>query len=70
VVPAVVDVGIRGAREVITRIGADDVMAFVDAGGLGEGEYMLAVHANPPERVGVTHIEPSTVQVRISSVKN
>jgi YbbR domain-containing protein len=70
VVPAVVDVGIRGAREVITRIGGDDVMAFIDAGGLGEGEYMLAVHANPPERAGVTRVEPSTVQVRISSVKN
>jgi YbbR domain-containing protein len=70
VVPAVVDVGIRGAREVITRIGADDVMAFIDAGGLGEGEYMLAVHADPPERAGVTRVEPSTVQVRISSAKN
>jgi YbbR domain-containing protein len=70
VVPAVVDVGVRGAREVITRIGGDDVMAFIDAGGLGEGEYMLAVHADPPERVGVTRVEPSAVQVRISSVKN
>ena len=69
-VPAIVDVGIRGTRDVISRIGADDVSAYVDAAGLGEGEYMLPVHAETGERAGVTRVEPSTVQVRISSVKN
>ena len=69
-VPAIVDVGIRGTREVINRVGADDVSAYVDAAGLGEGEYMLPVHADTGERAGVTRVEPSTVQVRISSVKD
>jgi len=69
-VPAIVDVGIRGTRDVISRIGADDVSAYVDAAGLGDGEYMLPVHADTGERAGVTRVEPSTVQVRISSVKN
>ncbi len=68
--PAVVDVGVRGSRDVVARIGADDVSAYVDASGLGEGEYMLAVHADPPDRAGVTRVDPPTVQVRISSVKN
>ena len=69
-VPAVVDVGVRGSRDVINRIDAEDVTAYVDVSGLGEGEYMLAVHADAPERAGVTRVEPSTVQVRISSAKN
>jgi len=69
-VPAVVDVGVRGSRDSINKIDAEDVAAYVDVNGLGEGEYMLAVHADTPERAGVTRVEPSTVQVRISSVKN
>lgn len=68
--PAVVDVGVRGSRDIINRIDAEDVTAYIDVNGLGVGEYMLAVHADAPERAGVTHVEPSTVQVRITSVKN
>jgi len=69
-VPAVVDVGVRGSRDIINRIDPENVAAYVDVDGLGEGEYRLAVHADTPERAGVTRVEPSTVQVRISSVKN
>jgi YbbR domain-containing protein len=69
-VPAVVDVGVRGSRDIINRIDAEDVSAYVDVSGLGEGEYMLAVHADTPERAGVLRVDPSTVQVRITSVKN
>ena len=69
-VPAIADVSVRGGRDVVSRISGDDVSAYVDVSGLGEGEYMLAVHADPPDRVGVTRFEPSTVQVRISSAKN
>ena len=68
--PVVVDVGVRGSRDVINRLGDDDVTAYVDVSGLGEGEYPLAVHADAPERAGITRVEPSMVQVRISSVKN
>jgi YbbR domain-containing protein len=69
-VPAVVDVGVRGTRESINRLAADEISAYVDVSGLGEGEYMLAVHADSADRAGVTRVEPSTVQVRITSVKN
>jgi YbbR domain-containing protein len=69
-IPAVVDVGLRGSRETLGHMTADDVMAYVDATGLGAGEYELAVHADASNRVGVTHIEPAMVQVRISSAKN
>jgi len=69
-VPAIVDIGVRGSRDVIARVGAEDLDAYVDVNGLGEGEYMLAVHADTPERAGITRVEPSTVQVRITSGKN
>jgi YbbR domain-containing protein len=68
--PAVADVSLRGSHDVITKIDTDGVTAYVDVTGLGEGEYELAVHADAPERVGITRVEPTTVQVRISSVKN
>jgi YbbR domain-containing protein len=69
-VPPVVDVGLRGSRDTIDRIDAEDVAAYVDVGGLGAGDYVLTVHADAVNRVGVTRIEPVTLQVRISSVKN
>ena len=69
-VPAVVDAGIRGSRDIINKVGGDDFAASVDVSGLGEGEYTLPVRVDTSERAGVTHVEPSTVQVRITSVKN
>ena len=69
-VPAVVDVALRGSRDVIGRIDAEDVTAYVDVSGLGEGEYELTVKADATERAGITRVEPATVQVRITSVKN
>jgi len=68
--PAVVDVGVRGGDDIIDKLGAEDVAAYVDAAGLGAGEYVLTVHADTSERAGITRIEPSTVQVRIVSAKN
>ena len=70
VVPPVVDVGLRGSRETLAGLGADDVTMYVDIGGLGAGEYPMPVHADASSRAGITHIEPATVQVRIHSAKN
>jgi YbbR domain-containing protein len=63
----VTDVGVRASREALTRLEADHVVAYVDVAGLGPGLYSLSVHADSPPDVGITRIEPSTVQVRISS---
>lgn len=70
VMPTVVDVGLRGSREIINRIDADDVHPYVDLKDLGEGEYTLVVHADTPDHAGVTRVDPAMVQVRITSVKN
>jgi YbbR domain-containing protein len=67
--PPVVDVTIRGSREALARVAADDVVAFVDLAGLGAGDYNLTAHADASEEAGVVRVEPSSVKVRITSVK-
>jgi YbbR domain-containing protein len=68
-VPSAVGVTLRGSREALARVEADDIVAYVDLAGLGPGQYSLTVHADSSPEAGVTRIEPSSVQVRISSGK-
>jgi len=68
-IPSVVGLTLRGSREALARVEADDIVAYVDLGGLGPGQYSLTVHADSSPDAGVTRIEPSSVQVRISSGK-
>jgi YbbR domain-containing protein len=67
--PTAVAVSVRGSREVMARIGADEVSAYVDLAGLGAGQYQLTVHADAASDAGVMHIEPPTVQVLIAGAK-
>ena len=64
--PPVVGIMVRGSRETLSRVGADEIDAYVDVGGLGAGQYVLNVHADAGREAGVTRIEPSLVQVRIT----
>lgn len=64
--PTGVDVMLRGSRDALGRFEADELVAFVDLTGLGAGEYQLSVKADAARNVGVTRIEPATVQVRIT----
>ena len=68
-VPAIVDVSVRGSREALSRVDADDIKAYIDLAGLGAGQYSLTVHADSSPDAGVTRIEPSSVQVWIVSGK-
>ena len=68
-IPSAVGLTLRGSREALARVEADDIVAYVDLGGLGPGQYSLTVHADSSPDAGVTRIEPSSVQVRISSAK-
>jgi len=70
VTPTVVDIGLRGSRDIINKIDPESVHPYVDLSDLGEGEYTLVVHADTPDHAGVTHVDPAMVQVRVSSVKN
>jgi YbbR domain-containing protein len=68
-VPSAVDLTLRGNRDALGRVVADDLTAFIDLVGLGPGQYALTVHADSSRDAGVTHVTPEQVQVRISSGK-
>jgi YbbR domain-containing protein len=68
--PTAVDLTLRGHREALNRVDADEIVAFVDLAGLGPGQYSLTVHADSSPEVGLTRVEPASVQVRITSGKN
>jgi hypothetical protein len=69
-VPSVVTVSLRGSREGLARIGADDVQVYVDVAGLGAGQYVLTVRADASREAGVTQIDPATIHVRIARGRN
>jgi YbbR domain-containing protein len=64
--PAVTNVTVRGNREAMGGLAADDVTVYVDCGGLGLGSYSLTLHADASDDIGVVHFDPQTVQVQIS----
>jgi YbbR domain-containing protein len=68
--PAVVSIGLRGSREGLNGIDVDDVAAYVDLAGLGAGSYTLTVRADVSREAGVVRIEPATIHVRLSGVKD
>jgi YbbR domain-containing protein len=68
-VPAAVELTVRGNRDALNRVDPDDIAAFVDLAGLGPGQYSLTVHAGSSPEVGITRVEPASVQVRITSGK-
>jgi YbbR domain-containing protein len=68
--PSTAAVNVRGNRDTLERLGADDLSVYVDLAGLGAGEYTLRLRADAPHDVGVTRFEPPTVQVRITSARN
>jgi YbbR domain-containing protein len=68
-VPPAVDLTLRGNRDALDRVAADDLAAFIDLAGLGPGQYSLTVHADSSRDAGVTRVSPESVQVRITSGK-
>ena len=69
-VPAVVELTLRGNRDALNHVDADDIVAFIDLAGLGPGQYSLTVHADSSIDAGITRIEPASVEVRITSGKH
>ncbi len=67
--PAAVELTLRGNRDALGRVAADDLTAFIDLAGLGPGQYSLTVHADSSRDAGVTRVNPDAVQVRITSGK-
>jgi YbbR domain-containing protein len=66
-VPPAVDLTLRGNRDTLNHLAADDLTAFIDLAGLGPGQYALTVHADSSRDAGVTRVAPESVQVKITS---
>jgi YbbR domain-containing protein len=69
-IPPAVDVIVRGTGEGLNRLDPADVVAFVDLGSLGVGEYTLPVKIDDFSGAGVVRIVPASVQVRITSARD
>jgi YbbR domain-containing protein len=67
--PTDVDVVVRGSREGLARLNAEDVVAFVDLKGLGAGDYSLTVHVDALADANVARVAPETIRVRLTPVK-
>lgn len=65
VVPQRARVSVRGRREALSNLRADDVDAFVDLAGLGPGQYNLRVQTDPSQDFGVSAVAPQVVDVTI-----
>jgi YbbR domain-containing protein len=68
-VPSGISIILRGSKEGLARIKADNITAFVDLAGLGAGDYSLGVQVDASRDAGVARIIPATVQVTISRVQ-
>ena len=64
ILPTEVTVFVRGPRE-SRALTVQDFHASVDTDGLQVGLFQLPVHVTPPARVGVIHVEPPVVRVRV-----
>jgi YbbR domain-containing protein len=63
VLPSVARVVVRGQREGLGGLRADDIDAFVDLAGLGPGHYNLRVQVEPSQDFGVASLGPAVVDV-------
>jgi YbbR domain-containing protein len=68
-VPSGISIILRGSKEGLARIRAENVTAFVDLAGLGAGDYSLGVQVDASHDAGVARIIPATVQVTIARVQ-
>lgn len=67
--PSDLDIIVRGTREGLARLDAEQVVPFVDLKGLGAGEYTLTVHVDPVADANIARVVPETVQIRLTAVK-
>ena len=67
--PSGISIILRGSKEGLSRIKADNIVAYVDLAGLGVGDYSLGVQVDAPHEAGVARIIPATVQITIARAK-
>jgi YbbR domain-containing protein len=63
--PPTVKVRVRGDKQTIEKIRDAAIVAYVDLGGIGEGDYGLPVRLEPVAGVGVDQLYPTIVNIRV-----
>ncbi len=65
VMPATVEVRVRGAQQHIELLHADSINSYIDVSGLGPGRYDLSVRVDPIPGFEVVGFKPETVRILI-----
>ena len=63
--PATVRVRVRGTQEMLAKIRDTSIVAYVDLGGVGRGDYGLPVRLEPTVGVGVDQLDPMVVSIHV-----
>jgi YbbR domain-containing protein len=63
VTPSTARVLVRGPKDVVSELGADSVVLFVDVAGLGPGRHSCPLRAEPVRDVEIVRTQPATVFV-------
>jgi YbbR domain-containing protein len=63
--PPSVRVRVRGTKEAADKIGESSIVAYVDLGGLDEGDYGLPVRVEPMPGVGIDQLDPTIVGIHV-----
>lgn len=63
--PAVAQVWVRGPKDVVSALGADSLVLFVDLAGLGPGRHSVPLRAEPIRDVEIVRMQPATVSVTV-----
>lgn len=65
IVPPMVKVRVRGTIDAVAKIKDAAIVAYVDLGGIGRGEYGLPVRLAPAAGVGVDQLDPPIVSIHV-----
>jgi YbbR domain-containing protein len=65
ITPPTVRVRVRGAKGTIDKMRDSSIIAYVDLGGIAEGDYGLPVRLEPSPGVGVDQLDPSIVGIHV-----
>ena len=66
VLPATVNIKVRGTQQGIKQLVLDALSATVDAAGLGPGEHAAPVRLQAPQGVAIEGVSPESVRLRIA----
>ena len=65
IAPPSVKVRVRGTEEAIAKIRDTSIVAYVDLGGIAEGDYGLPVRLERAADVGIDQLDPTTVSIHV-----